>query len=60
VKEQLSLLDALLPAGAVPVWTALDAEHRALVVRTLARVMTSALVAQRESADIADEEQSHG
>jgi hypothetical protein len=60
VKEQLSLLEPLLPAGAAPVWTALDAEHRVLLVRTLARVMASAVVAQRELANAADEEQNHG
>jgi hypothetical protein len=60
VKEQLSLLETLLPAGAAPVWTALDVEQRALVVWTLARVMANTAVAQRESASAADEEQRHG
>ena len=56
MKEQLSLLDRHLPAGTAPVWDALDAEQRALVVSTLARLMAKAALAQREPQGTADKE----
>ena len=57
MKEQLSLLETPLPAGGVPTWDVLDAEQRALVVSTLARLMAKAV--QREPG-VADEEKCHG
>lgn len=57
MKEQLSLLEAPQPAGAAPAWDVLDAEQRALVVSTLARLMARAV--QRDPG-VADEEKCHG
>jgi hypothetical protein len=57
VKEQLSLLEPPAPAGAAPVWSALDTEQRALVVSMLVRLIAKVVVALGEP--VADEERSH-
>lgn len=56
MKEQLSLLEMPLPTGAAPAWDVLDAEQRALVVSTLARLMAKAAVGAREPAGTTDKE----
>lgn len=43
VTEQLSLLETSPPVGTAPVWSALDAEQRALVVSVLVRLMAKAV-----------------
>lgn len=55
MKEQLSLLETLLPAGTASAWDALDAEQRARIVLMLARLIARAAV---EPAGTADEEKS--
>jgi len=37
--QQLSFLEAPVPEGAAPVWTALDEEQRAKVIAMLARLI---------------------
>jgi hypothetical protein len=58
VKEQLSLLEAPMPAGAAPVWDALDTEQRALVVSMLVRLIARAVGATDRTAPT-DGEKSH-
>lgn len=58
MKEQLSLLETLLPTGAAPAWDVLDAEQRALVVSTFARLVAKAAVAGLELSGAADKEKS--
>jgi len=55
VTEQLSLLETPPPVGTAPVWSALDAEQRALVVSVLVRLMAKA-VAHDGKPDAADPE----
>lgn len=43
VTQQLSLLETPPPIGTAPVWSALDAEQRALVVSVLVRLMARAV-----------------
>ena len=55
VTEQLSLLETPPPIGTARVWSALDAEQRALVVSVLVRLMAKA-VAHHAKPDAADPE----
>jgi hypothetical protein len=55
VTAQLSLLETPPPVGTAPVWSALDAEQRALVVSVLVRLMARA-VAHDGEPDAADPE----
>jgi len=58
VTDQLSLLET--PAhGAAPVWSTLDAERRALVVSTLARLMAKAVADLRAPVAAAKRESDH-
>lgn len=57
MKDQLSLLEKPTPPGAAPVWNALDAEQRALVVSLLVRLTAKAVAALGEG--VADEENNH-
>jgi hypothetical protein len=44
VTEQLSLLETPAPVGSAAVWSALDAEQRALVMSVLVRLIAKAVV----------------
>ena len=55
VTQQLSLLETSTPIGTAPVWSALDAEQRALVVSVLVRLMAKSVANDRER-DAADPE----
>jgi len=55
VTQQLSLLETPPPVGTAAVWSALDAEQRALVVSVLVRLMAKA-VAHDGRPDAADPE----
>ena len=57
--EQLSLLETPPPVGTAAVWSALDAEQRALVVSVLVRLMAKAVVLDGEP-NAADPEVSLG
>lgn len=53
---QMSFLEIPLPAGAAPVWAALDEQQRAEVVKTLARVIANVADARRAKGKPGDEE----
>ena len=57
MNDQLSLLEKPTPPGAAPVWNALDADQRALVVFLLVRLTTKAIAALGEA--VANEENNH-
>lgn len=57
MKDQLSLLEKPTPPGTAPVWNALDAEQRALVVFLLVRLTAKAIAGL--VAAVADEENNH-
>jgi hypothetical protein len=48
MEQQMRLLEDPPPAGAVPVWTTLDEEQRAAIVKKLAQVLANAIAEPRE------------
>jgi len=60
VTWQLSLLEPEAPSGAAPVWDALNAEQRAVVVSLLVRLMAKQVGQHGEPAGGAEQENSRG
>jgi hypothetical protein len=48
MEQQMRLLEDPPPAGAVPVWTTLDEEQRAAIVKKLAEVLAKAVAEPEE------------
>jgi hypothetical protein len=48
MEQQLRLFEDPPPAGAVPVWTTLDEDQRAAIVKKLAQVLAKAIAEPEE------------